>query len=130
MARFSADQARQLSRWFHDLSVELGNYRFDHWNDLSPTRRKALEDAQWSLLSSSSDMTTLAVNITLDDSEKEFKDLQQATDKAKNTVKTLDNIRTVLQVATALVTLAAAIVSENPSAIIGALQGVIKAIPA
>ena len=49
MARFSADQARQLSRWFHDLSVELGNYRFDHWNDLSPTRRKALEDAQWSL---------------------------------------------------------------------------------
>jgi hypothetical protein len=74
-------------------------------------------------------MTTLAVNITLDDSEKEFKDLQQATDKAKNTVKTLDNIRTVLQVATALVTLAAAIVSENPSAIIGALQGVIKAIP-
>jgi hypothetical protein len=57
MGKLTADQARDLANQYHDLSVVVGDYRFDHWDDLSSAKRRRLEDLQWTLINYSSDFT-------------------------------------------------------------------------
>ena len=115
--KVTSNQAFELSKRFRDMSVEVGNYRFKKWKGLTPTQRRDLEDAEWSLLNSSSDMTTKAVGLVLDESEMSFKSLQGSVDKAKKTIKTLKIAKKVIKVATAAVGLAAAVVSKDLGAI-------------
>jgi hypothetical protein len=115
--KISSEGAFELSRWFRELSVELGNYRYEHWKTLKKSERQALEDAEWSLLNASSDMTTVAVGLVLDESEASFDRLKASTERAKAAVKTLKVVRKVVNVATAAVGLAAAVLSRDPGAI-------------
>lgn len=115
--KLSSEDAFELSWWFRELSVELGNYRFANWKKLRKTERQALEDAEWSLLNSSSDMTTVAVGLVLDESEASFQKLKASTTRAKKAVKTLKTVRRVINVATAAVGLAAAVLSKDLGAI-------------
>jgi hypothetical protein len=115
--KLTSEEAFELSRQFRELSVELGNFRFSKWKELSPAQRRTTEDAEWSLLNASSDMITSAVGIVLDETETSFRTLQGSTTKAKRALQTLKTVRRVINVATAAVGLAAAIISKDPGAI-------------
>lgn len=54
----SAEDPFELSRYFRDLGINLGNYRFANWNTLTPTQQRDVKDEEWSLFNASSDMTT------------------------------------------------------------------------
>jgi hypothetical protein len=125
--KLTADDALDLAKRFHDMAVVVGNYRFDKWNALSAAQRKALEDAQWSLLNSSSDMITVAVGIVLDTSAASLKEIRAATGKAQKTLKTLANVKKAIRIATAAVGLAAAIASKDPGAIAKNAKGLVDA---
>jgi len=112
----SAD-AFKLSKAFHDLSVAVGEYRFGNWNSLTDETRKTLEDEEWSLLNASSDMITKAVGLALDESDPGAQKVQAATAAATKAVKTVKNVGKVINITTASVGLAAAIVSKDPGAI-------------
>ena len=116
MALTSAD-AFQLSKSFHDLSVAIGQYRFGNWETLSENDRRTLEDEEWSLLNASSDMLTKAVGLSLDETDPNGQKVQAATNAATKAVKTLKQVGKVINVATAAVGLAAAIVAKDPGAI-------------
>jgi hypothetical protein len=113
----SAEDAFELSKQFRDLSINLGNYRFANWNTLTPTQRRDVEDEEWSLLNASSDMTTKAVGLALEESEINIQNIKSSVGKAKRAIKKLEKVSEVLQVATAAVGLAAAIVAKDPGAI-------------
>jgi len=115
--KLTADDAFDLSKQFRDAAVSLGNYRFDNWDDLTNAQRQDLEDDEWSLLNASSDMITKAVGLALDESELTLSELQASTTKAKKAIKTLKTVGQVIGVATALVGLAAAIISKDPKAV-------------
>ena len=117
MPPLTSDDAFALSKSFRDLSVALGDFRFAHWNTLSESDRATLEDEEWSLLNSASDMITKAVGLTLDESQAGVTQVKSATASAQKAVKTLNDVRKVITVATATVGLAAAIVSKDPGAI-------------
>jgi len=117
MPPLTSDDAFALSKSFRDLSVALGDFRFAHWNTLSESDRTTLEDEEWSLLNSASDMITKSVGLTLDESQAGVARLKSATASAQKAVKTLNDVRKVITVATASVGLAAAIVSKDPGAI-------------
>ena len=116
MALTSAD-AFNFSRAFRDLSVALGDYRFGNWTTLSEDARRTLEDEEWSLLNASSDMITKAVGLTLAESDPGGRNVQAAAAAAQKAVKTLKDVAKVINVATAAVGLAAAIVAKDPGAI-------------
>jgi hypothetical protein len=59
----------KLSRYFRDLAINLGNYRFANWNTLTPTQRRGVEDEEWSLFNASADMTTKALGLPLKESK-------------------------------------------------------------
>lgn len=115
--RLTAEEAFDLSRRFRELSVELGNFRFSNWKELSATQRANIEFWEWSLLNYSSDMITQAVGIVLDETEISLQALQESTNKARRAIRTLKTVRKVIKVSTAAVGLGAAIVSKDPGAI-------------
>ena len=113
----SAEDAFELSKQFRDLGINLGNYRFANWNNLTPTQRRDLEDEEWSLLNASSDMTTKAVGLALEESEINAQSIKSSVGKAKRAIKKLEKVGEVIKIATATVGLAAAIVAKDPGAI-------------
>lgn len=115
--RVTSDQLFALSKLLRELSVSIGDYRFSNWDDLKPKQRDVLESAEWSLLNASSDVITYAVGLELDETEWAFNKLQGLIKKAQKTLKTLAQARKAINIATAAVGLAGAIISKNPVAI-------------
>lgn len=123
----SAEDAFELSKQFRELAINLGNYRFANWNTLTAAQRHDVEDEEWSLLNSSSDMTTKAVGLALEESEMNVQSIKSSVSKAKKAIKKLEKVGEVIKVATAAVGLAAAIVAKDPGAIAKNAKLVLKA---
>jgi hypothetical protein len=123
----SAEDAFELSKQFRELAINLGNYRFANWNTLTTAQRHDVEDEEWSLLNSSSDMTTKAVGLALEESEMNVQSIKSSVSKAKKAIKKLEKVGEVINVATAAVGLAAAIVAKDPGAIAKNAKLVLKA---
>jgi len=121
------DQARELARAFLAMSHTLGEFRFDNWDDLTPAQRKSVEDAEWSLINLSSDLTTAAVGIALDDMQPDLKALQDATAKAQAVIADIQRVKDVLALATKAIALGGALISRNPGAIGEAAKGLFDA---
>ncbi len=128
MPPISKDQARDLARAFLNLSHTLGQYRFDHWDELGADRRKAVEDLEWSLQNTSSDLTTHAVGIALDDMDGDLKAIQAATDEAKTIVASIQGVTSLLTIATKALALGGAFIAQNPSAVAEAVGGLFEAV--
>lgn len=123
----TAEEAFDLSKQFRDFAINLGNYRFANWQTLTPTQRRDIEDEEWSLINSSSDMITKAVGLALDESETSVDSIKKSIKKAKNAIKKLEKVSQIITVAAAAVGLAAAIVSKDPGAIAKNTKAVLKA---
>lgn len=115
--KLTSNDAFELSRQFRAMSQALGDFRLDRWKDLSPGMRQQLEDAEWSLLSSASDMRTRAVGLVLDESAISFAALKDATGKARKAVEKLAKARKAIKIAIAAIGLAAAVIARDPGAI-------------
>jgi|COG998Drversion2_1049125.scaffolds.fasta_scaffold276784_2 hypothetical protein len=112
-----SDQAFDLTRRLRGTSLELGNYRFEHWNELTRKQREKLEMLEWNLMLNAMRVQTAAVGLALDEADTSLTQIRKATARAKRAIKTLDTVRKVVAVATALVGLAAAIASKDPAAV-------------
>ena len=126
MPRLAAVQARRLAEEFYKLSVKLGSYRFANWDRITVKERRAIESMEWSLLNASSDFTSMAINLALDDVEPILDRIGRVTRKMKNSVKKLERIAKVIGIGEAAVRLSGAIVSGSPSAIVSALDKAVK----
>ena len=124
----SKDQARDIAKEFLEASHELGTYRFTNWAKLTPTQRRQIEDAEWDLLNYSGSFVTTAVGIALADMDNDLKNISQFSSRAKKAVGTIKTVKGVINIATALVVLGGAIVSQNPSTILSAAGDVLEAV--
>ena len=113
----SSDEAFELSRLLRNLSVSIGDYRIGKFKALSDEKRKELEDAEYTLINLSSEMTTTAVGLVLDETQWSFDKLKELTESANETLKKMDAVRTVIEVAAEAVSLATAIHTKNVRAI-------------
>ena len=127
MARLTADEARGLAEQFYRISKELGDYRFEHWNELGKIERSEIESLEWTLLNASADFTTAALDIAMEDLAPVVKRVAGSTRRMKSAIRNAKRSKDVLAVAAAAVKLSAAIVSGSPSAIARALERAIKA---
>lgn len=118
---FYTDQAFVLAKSFHNLSVEIGNFRFNSDN-LTAEQQRQLEDLQFDLLNDSSRLNALSISIALDDLEGTLDRIIAATEDMSHAVQKLKNVGKVIDIGTAAITLGAAIVSMNPSAIVSAVK--------
>jgi hypothetical protein len=128
MPKLTSDQAFVLALAFHDLAVEIGNYRFRVHQDLTPAQRRRLEDLQFDVLNTSTQFNALSISLALDDLQETLDDISAATEKMNKAIKRLKDVQKVIAIATAAVTLGSAIISMNPGAIFAALGGVATAV--
>jgi uncharacterized membrane protein YccF (DUF307 family) len=113
----SKEQARELGRAFLDVAHTLGTYRFESWNDLTAADRKRIEDEEWDILTYSSSLTTKAVGVVLDDLKGNLGAIASGAAQATKVIGTIHDVKVVLKIAAAFVTLGGAIVSGNAVAI-------------
>ena len=126
--KIDSEQAFALAQQFHDLANAVGDFRFAHWDDLTPTQRNKLKDFQLTLLNNSSHFVTEAIGIILDDTQGDLKALQGVTAKAQKALETIADVKKAIEVTASLVKLGAAIASENPAAITSAAQEAVTVI--
>ena len=126
--KITADQARALSKDFHDAALALGKYRSDNWNTLKQKEHEQIDAEQWSLLNASSDMTTKAVGLSLDEADASFEDIQGATAKGLKALKKVNEIKRALSIAGSLLQLAGAVVAGSPVAVIASIGDLISVV--
>jgi hypothetical protein len=118
----TADDAFQLARNFREVAKQVGDTRTEKWDTLTPDQRQTLENEEWDLLASSMSMRTKAVGIVLEEAKTSLAKIVRVTDHARKAIKTLENVRAAIGIASSVVTLAAAILSKDPKTIAKASQ--------
>lgn len=121
MPKLAAADARAIARDYHEIAVSLGAQRFAGWERLSSARRAELERLEWTLLTYSSDMTTRAIDLAVDDLDAALGGIKGAVKTLKRAVKHADDVRDAIGAAARAVTLGAAIVTGNPVALAAAV---------
>ena len=121
----TANDAFELARNFREVAKQVGDTRTGKWDTLTPDQRQTLEDEEWDLLAASMSMRTKAVGIVLEEAKTSLAKIVRVTDHARKAIKTLENVRAAIGIASAVVTLAAAILSKDPQAIAKASQTLI-----
>lgn len=120
--KLTADQARDLAKTYFDLAKSLGEYRFDNFDELSPAKRKKIEEFERELLDSSTKFTAKAITISLDELTPVLERIGDVTKKMQKSINHLQKIDKVLKIAGSAVQLAGAIISGNPEAIFKAAE--------
>src|SRR6266436_2639688 len=120
--KINAGQARDLAQQFHDLATAVGDFRFDHWDELAKSERDRLKDMQFMLLNNSTHFITELVGVILDDVQGDLEALQKVTANAKKALENIADVKKAIEIAAELVKLGAAVASENPAAITSAVQ--------
>ncbi|MCC7274313.1 MAG: hypothetical protein IT561_16725 [Alphaproteobacteria bacterium] len=126
--KLTSAEAFELAVVFRDAAIAVGDTKIKNWDAMTPKQRKDLEDAEWSLLNAASDMVTMAVGLVLDETQFALARLTGVVGSARKALKRLDDIRKAIKVATALVGLAAAVITRDFGAIAKSAQGVADAI--
>jgi hypothetical protein len=121
MPKLASADAREIARDYHEIAVSLGAQRFAMWERLSRSRRAELERLEWTLLAYSSDMTTRAIDLAVDDLEVVLGGIRAAVKSLKSAVSHADDVRDAIGAAARAVVLGAAIVTGNPAALAAAV---------
>lgn len=121
MPKLASADARAIARDYHEIAVSLGAQRFAMWERLSRSRRAELERLEWTLLAYSSDMTTRAIELAVDDLEVVLDGIRAAVESLKSAVDHADDVRDAIRAAARAVALGAAIVTGNPAALAAAV---------
>ena len=128
MPQLTQDQTREIAEDLFQVANAVGDFRFAHFDELTPDHRAVLSGLQQQLSNQSNHFTTLAIQLTLDDLEPTLARIAVVTREVNRAVTTLNSIRKVINIATSFVALGAAIASGNPGTIASALEGTIGAL--
>ena len=110
----SSGDASALADLFRDAAAAIRDYLRDNFDTSDSPDYEALNDFAMTLVLKSSEMTTTAVGLAIDDMADDSAELRQVTAEAKDSLGQLQDIRSAINLAAAVVGLATAIASKNP----------------
>lgn len=122
----------ELSKSFHELSVIVGNYKYAHWKDLSAKQRSDLEDLQWTLFNTASDLNARSLFIKVKLTEQDISVLKAASSSMQTATEKIQNIKHIINISAKAIAfggaLYAAASTGNISVIIPVASALIKEI--
>ena len=121
MAKLTAREVKELARHFFAVARSLTDYREAHWERLSKSEHQQLSRWQWSVYNSTDDLLALSSVMALDEAQETIDRIRKATQRANRTIKTTEDVNRVIAIATQVVRLSGAVMSQSPLAIIAAL---------
>jgi hypothetical protein len=120
MAQLSAADAFSIGKQLLDAHDVVHDYFVDNWGKLSPADRDRLQSVAITLYQNASDVISHGVGAVIDDLQASVAGITGVTGKVENALKTIKDVKKVIEVATALVGLAAAIPTGNIGTIVAA----------
>ena len=126
MSQLTAEQAREIAKALRKLSSDLGDYRFENWDQLSEEERSRIEGMEWTLLNYSSDMTAAAIEIATDNIAEPIAQIKSATAALDGAMENINSVSKAINIATKTVTFAASVASGNAGAIKDSVEGLIE----
>jgi hypothetical protein len=127
MAKLTAQQANILANNFLGLAQAIGDYRYENWATLSKGDNQKLGTLQRAILNYGEDVLALSTVLVMNDVADSLNRVNDITAQIKSTIQKLKNIQKVINVATAIVSFGAAIISKDPQTISTTLDGVFDA---
>ena len=110
----SSDDVGALADLFRDAAAAIRDYLRDNFDTSDSPDYAVLNDHAMTLVLKSTEMTTTAVGLAIDEMADDSAELRQITAEAKDSLGQLQDIRTAINLAAAVVGLATAIASKNP----------------
>ncbi|HXS55893.1 MAG TPA: hypothetical protein VN726_07195 [Hanamia sp.] len=127
MAKLTAQQANILANNFLGLAQAIGDYRYENWATLSKGDNQKLGTLQRAILNYGEDVLALSTVLVMNDVADSLNRVNDITAQIKSTIQKLKNIQKVINVATAIVSFGAAIISKDPQTISTTLDSVFDA---
>ncbi len=126
----SSDDVGALADLFQDAAAAIRDYLRDNFDTSDSPDYAVLNDHAMTLVLKSSEMTTSAVGLAIDEMADDSAELRQVTAEAKDSLGQLQDIRTAINLAAAVVGLATAIASKNPGGAFNAAKDLRDALQA
>lgn len=120
----TAEELSSLGHSYLACAQAVGNYRYT--KTMSKDLNIHLSNLQWTLLNYSDDFYTSSASIVMSDVKKSLAVIKQVTKHINESYHRIRNVQKAIDIATAAITLAAALFSKNLIAIDDALSDLIK----
>lgn len=117
MASLDADQARRLARSFLTVSESIADYLDEHFDEIKPADRQMMRRLKVRLADQAQQFTSLAIEVTLENLEPTLAHIGEVTQRAKDAVKHLADVRRAINIAAATLSLGTAIITGNTDGI-------------
>ena len=127
MAKLTSQQANELANNFLGLAQAIGDFRYNNWFSLSKSENQMLGSLQWSILNSGEDILALSTILVMDDVQASLDKINNITTQIKSNIHALKDIQKGIDIAAAIVTLGASVISRNIQSINDAIAGVAEA---
>ncbi|MET0266779.1 MAG: hypothetical protein ABW202_14315 [Duganella sp.] len=121
-AKLTDNDALELAEQYRQASSALRKYRLGNSNKLSQPRQDELKQLEASLRDAARDMTTTAAIIVINESQTNLAELRAIHQEAIEVLDTINGIKKVIDIVTALLGLASAISTGKPKEVWGNVQ--------
>ena len=126
MPNLTTSQAEELAKYYSGLSLSTARYRLQHWDDISPAKRKELSDQVRELATQSDAYVKLAATLIMNDVESSLKKLRSITADIDKTIVKIASAQKIVNLMAAALDLGAAIISRDPLVIVKKIESFSK----
>ncbi len=119
--------ANKLGHFYLAFAQGLGDYLHTHIGHLPQDRIRVLSDEQTRIITYANTFFSLSDKIAFEQSDTYFKKVSDSIDAINAAIKKMDDINKVIIISSGVITLAAAIVTQNGGGIVSSLQTIIGA---
>lgn len=123
MANLTSKQANELAGSFLGLAQAIGDFRFSNWKDLTKEDNQKLGSLQWSILNYGEDILAFSTILVMDEVKVSLQKIKDISNDIKENINSIKNIQKGINIAAAIVTLGAAIISKNVRSVTDAIDG-------
>ena len=133
MAQLSTEQLNEIGMDFLGVARIVGDYRYENFGNLSLAERQKLDELHETLLGYADELAFTTAMANIDDAQTALGQIKQITAAINKNISTLTTVQTVINIAGAVVALAATIATGGATAAaiatdIGAALGAVEAI--
>lgn len=122
MENLNSEQVKNLADGFMKMANALGNYRYEHFDDLSSEENSRLKELHSLTLSKTTELYTKAAVLVMEDVQISLDKIGTITDQTQQLYMKLNNVQHILDRATSVLTLATSIISLDVKAIGSSLK--------
>lgn len=125
MAHLTSEQVKHLADNLLRMTNALGDYRYENFEQLSDEENLQIKNLHNRQLEYTTELYTRSAVLVIDDVENSLNQIETITEHTRELYKKLGNVQKVLDRATAVLTLAAAIISLDTKEITSSIKNLI-----